>query len=375
MATFEAEIFSAGTWNGDEFTVADLEEIARNFETLKPLGLKPPLKFGHDDDQNLLGQDDGAPAIGWVDSLEVAGEKLIATFADVPELVAELIRANRYRRVSSEIYFRIKKDGKEIGKALKAVALLGADIPAVTNLQDLAAFLVESPATGSPGFSADHSRTVCFAVSENGSITDPKGTTMSDPTKDIQAAPPAPAAPQPPAVNATDEAELAELRKFKADAAENDRKRAVEDEARAIRKGQEEFGKQKTEMMKFVDDKISAGELEPRFRDEIEKEVEAQAENFTEDSKLTVPAAVFVESLSKKSGKLPGKETAADGGGDQSNDSDARADGEWSRKVRVFAAEKGMPYLDASRALRDADPEAFKAYTDSFTIIEAGRPN
>src|SRR3989304_8867047 len=60
----EAEIFSAGTWNGETFTPEDLEEIARNFELLREV-LSPPLKFGHDAEQTLLGQADGDPALGW----------------------------------------------------------------------------------------------------------------------------------------------------------------------------------------------------------------------------------------------------------------------------------------------------------------------
>ena len=139
----EAEIFSVGTWNGDTFTQADLEEIAANFEELKDL-IKPPLKLGHDE-QQVLDQEDGQPALGWVKSLRVAGDKLLAVFADVPAVVMEAIKAGRYRRISSEIFFNVRHGKKKHGKALKAVALLGADLPAVNNLEDLAVLLKQQP--------------------------------------------------------------------------------------------------------------------------------------------------------------------------------------------------------------------------------------
>ena len=138
--SIEAEIFSTGTWNGEVFAREDLEEIARNFVLLNDV-LKPPLKFGHDTDQTLLGQSDGDPALGWVEALRVDDDKLIATFAGVPELVQEAIREGLYRSVSAELYFDVRHEGRLLGKALKAVALLGADLPAVTNLGDLAAYL------------------------------------------------------------------------------------------------------------------------------------------------------------------------------------------------------------------------------------------
>ena len=97
--TLEAEIFAAGTWNGDKYTVADLEEIAANFERLQELH-HPPLKMGHDEEQKLLGQSDGDPALGWVSGLRVVGEKLLATFAERPDIVMKAIRAGRvYPRV------------------------------------------------------------------------------------------------------------------------------------------------------------------------------------------------------------------------------------------------------------------------------------
>jgi hypothetical protein len=131
----DVEIFATGQWNGDKYIDSDLEDIVRSFEETK-LMIKPYLKLGHDDDQ-LLAQRDGLPAIGWVDRLKKIGNKLIADFSNVPKKIYELIKAGAYRRISSEIFFNAKIDNKTYPKLLKAVSLLGGDTPAVQNLNDI----------------------------------------------------------------------------------------------------------------------------------------------------------------------------------------------------------------------------------------------
>jgi hypothetical protein len=84
-------------------------------------------------------QEDGYPAAGWVSSLKKVGNKLLASFVGVPKKIAELIEAGAYKKVSSEIYTAYEIAGKKYGKALKAVSLLGADIPAVKTLNDIVA--------------------------------------------------------------------------------------------------------------------------------------------------------------------------------------------------------------------------------------------
>ena len=131
------EIFATGVHNGDKFTDKDLEEMVRSFEEIKPT-LKPFLKLGHDEDQELV-QTDGMPAIGWIERLRKVGSKLVADFVRVPKKIYELIKIGAYRRISSEIFFNMKIGDKTFPRALRAVALLGADTPAVQNLDDIIA--------------------------------------------------------------------------------------------------------------------------------------------------------------------------------------------------------------------------------------------
>lgn len=131
------EIFSVGQWNGDVYTAEDLDEMVRAFNEMRDT-LKPALKLGHTDKQKLI-QQDGMPAAGWIGGLYRLGQKLVADFVDIPEKIFELIENKAYRKVSSEIYWNIDINGKQYRRMLSAVALLGADMPAVTNLRDILA--------------------------------------------------------------------------------------------------------------------------------------------------------------------------------------------------------------------------------------------
>lgn len=129
------EIFSAGTWNSDIYTIADLDKMVTAYNATKTK-IKPFLKLGHNEMQGLL-EADGLPAAGWIDNLRRVGEKLVADFVGVPKAIYELIKAGSYRTVSSEIYWNFALDGEKYPYLLKAVAILGADIPAVSCLKDI----------------------------------------------------------------------------------------------------------------------------------------------------------------------------------------------------------------------------------------------
>lgn len=122
------EIFATGTHNGDPYTVEDLDQMVA---AAKELDYRPSLKIGHTKDTP------GAPSFGWVKNLRRVGEKLYADFEDMHDSVVDAIRKRAYDTCSSEIYFNLKRGGKTFARALKAVALLGAEVPAVANLVPL----------------------------------------------------------------------------------------------------------------------------------------------------------------------------------------------------------------------------------------------
>jgi len=139
------EILAVGKWNGvpstKEYTKKDLDELVRSFKALssdEKLNYEPPLKLGHDEHQKLL-QKDGYPAAGWVKVLKRIGNKLVASFGEVPKKIGDIIKAGGYKKVSSEIYHDYAMGDYKFPLVLKAVALLGGDIPAVKTIADIQA--------------------------------------------------------------------------------------------------------------------------------------------------------------------------------------------------------------------------------------------
>lgn len=128
------EIFSVGIWNGDKYTIKDLDQMVEAFEQVD---FEPPLKLGHNSEQEKDLMKDGQPALGWVERIFRVGQKLVADFKEIPKAVFDAIESKSYKRVSSEIWFNYGSNGDKFPRVLKAVALLGADIPAVTNLKPI----------------------------------------------------------------------------------------------------------------------------------------------------------------------------------------------------------------------------------------------
>lgn len=143
MATFEVEVFAPGHWAKRDWTIAQLDEMVRNFSVLHPLGIKPPVKLGHTERQ-ILAQPDGQPALGWVTGLRRNLTKLVATVSHVPALITDLVKARRYSRLSAELYPAFQDSDMEknlrsgcSGCVLAGVSFLGADVPEVKTLEDL----------------------------------------------------------------------------------------------------------------------------------------------------------------------------------------------------------------------------------------------
>lgn len=144
------EIFAAGDWidsGGQKLscTTTDLDNLVRNFRAhTEPVHLK----VGHtSDDFNsrlavalnvppklLTGeQGKGQLSLGRMSALERHGDKLVASFENVPQAIADLIKGGQFSAVSVEL-----ENGKDAGGyILTGVALLGAELPAIDTLADI----------------------------------------------------------------------------------------------------------------------------------------------------------------------------------------------------------------------------------------------
>jgi hypothetical protein len=147
------EIFATGTWHGSggksTITEEDLDHIVESFEALgtQP-GFKPVVKLGHADAQKWFGQKSGSPALGFISKVWRDGNKILANLSNVPETIVDMIKKGRYHSVSIELFPRYEHAGKAYRNVLYAIALLGAELPAVKGLKELAASLFHESAEG-----------------------------------------------------------------------------------------------------------------------------------------------------------------------------------------------------------------------------------
>lgn len=135
--SLDAEIFAVGKWNGLSFTQNDLRMMEAAFNELGD-NMRVPLKLGHNSDQPMT---DGHPALGWVEKVWVAGDKLMARFVDMPKVLYDSIKKRLYRNVSVELDMDVQYKGADFPFVLTGVAVLGADIPAVNTLADLTTYM------------------------------------------------------------------------------------------------------------------------------------------------------------------------------------------------------------------------------------------
>lgn len=341
---FDVEAFAAGTWNGDKYTQEDLEDMVRNFDALKDT-VKPPVKLGHNESQLKDIMADGQPALGWVKSLRCVKDKIIATLTQVPEIVYKAIRSGRYKRVSSEIYWNYKQGGKVFNKVFAGLALLGADIPAVSSLKDLEAFLSQSMQDASFERVAAYS----FETDESGSqITDRKGDAeMSDDIKkyqdEIAALKSQVADLTPQAAEAlTYKAELEAIRKKDADA----RKASQENDLKTL-----------------CEQMVKDGKLPPACRDIL---VAFDRHSYSEDAGYSLPVSAVVEALKTFEKVIlktdeKGEEQKDKGGEEKPVFEEA------TEKAKAYMKEHKVGLGEAYRAIFSADADLYDRYLQAST--------
>jgi hypothetical protein len=339
MNKFDIEIFSAGTWNGDTFSARDLEDMARNFDELKEK-IKPPIKLGH---RQLEGQ----PALGWVESLRVLGEKLIASVADVPPIITEAIKRKLYRRVSPEIYFGYKDTTtkKRYNFVVSAVSLLGADIPAVKTLEDLTAFLSEMKPD------AERLMSYEFQFTENADDTIAiKGGSKAMEEKEFN-----------------EKLELAQKEADAKVAAETAAREKAEAELKAYKDEQEKQAREgKVASVKaFCENLVKTGKMTPAVRDTIFPKDKEGLVEFSEAGEPTIPFSVlkdYAESLQAvkfgEVGSAADDEKKDEAGLDPSAILDKRA-------RELVAAKKAGNYSEACKKVLSDDPAFAKEYSAS----------
>ena len=245
------EIFSVGTWKGRAFSTSDLDEISRNYESLKA-SLKPPMVLGHDEEQAIL-KSSGLPAAGWATRVYREGDKLKADFESVPESIINAVRARKYRTVSVELYNSFSYENRKYGLTLRRIALLGAEIPEVKNLRDIEAMSEKNPWTSFASSDADFifytEKDKEDAMSDENKVT----LTAEELQKKVDAA-----------VASALTAGRAEMEK---QFAEQLKARDTKIEGLSIALASTEAEKRRERFSSFVDKHIEAGRVPPRWKE------------------------------------------------------------------------------------------------------------
>ncbi len=327
----KVEVFSVGKWNGIDFDVSDLQLISAAFDKLKE-NHKVPLKFGHNDDQPFT---DGQPALGWVDSLEVDGEKLVANMTDVPDVVFNAVQNKLYRHVSIELDFGVSYKGDHYPFVLSGIALLGADIPAVNNIGDLTKYMARK---------LDSTKRAAFTA-----ITHKQKFKVGDPMdmKEMQA--------KLEAMEkklADKDSQLADLAadKAKFERSTTDLTAKVKLQEEAAKKAH--FERKKTELTDAAEALVKEGKIAPAQR-------EAFMAQYKEDDSV-------IESMEQNL-KVLGMFTKTNEGGEQGNNSDKKEQGKnpaevlFSR-IRKHQADKGVNFKQARDAVMAADSDLAREY-------------
>ena len=132
MTLRKIHVFRAGpqiSSNGMEktFTQKDLQEVVESYE---PDVHEAPLVIGHS------GDNDSAPAYGWVKGFERDGDDLYAK-VDTTAPMDNLLKNKHYKKVSISLYSPKSKVNPHKGKwSARHLAMLGASPPAIKGLSD-----------------------------------------------------------------------------------------------------------------------------------------------------------------------------------------------------------------------------------------------
>jgi cation transport regulator len=339
----EFEVFSAGIHDGDVYTEKDLDDITRNFAELKT-DIKPPLKFGH---RNRMHISDGQPALGWATELKRVGQKLIAKFSHIPEVVYHAIKKKLYSRISSEILWDFKYKGKNYSRVFWAAGLLGQDIPIVKDLADLQAFMSRStPPDNVDGGSFGALKVCEFAYDDDGTTLKLHGgETMTDQEKkDLEAK------------LAT---EKAAREKAEADAKKYSEQLDARKAEDAARKKAECIAEIKT----FCEQMVKDGRMLPAGRDIIAGGLDSNLHVYSEDTGFGLSFDQFKKYAELQGKVLPLGENAKGGKAGTGQEFDTAGE-ELDAKAKKYSRDHKVSYSDAISAVMAEDKDLAERYAN-----------
>ena len=304
-----------------KFTPEDIAQISKTTnKLLVDKKIKPKLKLGHSTKQILEGQTDGDPSLGKAKNFAVEGDKVISDFIDMPEIVHEAIQKGLYSDISAELDF-----SKELGSwFIKAVSLLGADLPAVKSLDDLKLYLSEIDSTDNE---------IKF--------TSPLINIIKDNKMDV-------------------EKRLAELEAELIKSKSQNETDKIKIMAFSEQQKESKFEVAKDAILKPYQEDVKQGTLPPAILSKLESELISQKADFSEN--LNVSPGLTRE-IAQSYTKLNKKETA---GNEEDEETASFSDPseEVQKEVYKVMASGNMDYLAASEVVFSANPKLAEKYNE-----------
>ena len=334
------EIFDKGTWNGAKFVSEDLSEIVVNTNALISSGKikQPSIKLGHSTNQILKGQTDGDPSLGHLENIRLSESgKIVADFIGVPDILVKAIEKGLYKQVSSELTFF-----KAFGWVVTAVAVLGADIPAVKTLEDLNNFMSDDFILN-PVSQENQNQTLLFSTPVLIS-TETNEDIMSDELK-----------------KQLDEQKSAYEKLMSEKLRLEEQNKNFHEEKKTMI-----FSEKKNEILAQFKDDVKSGKIQPSLYEKIGNHIEQQKLTFSENSEITLSVELVREIANAFSDKLPKAETATE----ESQDEDINPIDALENAISKVQIETGKNYSEASDFVMESQPGIFKKYNEYISQLQ-----
>jgi hypothetical protein len=332
----DVEVFEVGTWNHMKFSETDIDDIVKNTNDLiSKKKHQAPIKLGHTKNQ-ILAQQDGQPALGWLHNFRKKGTKLIADFKNVPDIVMEAIKKKLYIQVSIELNHIAR-----FGWYARGLALLGADLPAVHTLEDLTIYFSDKKQR-----LGTTDAFLCFSepyIKKDFKMDNIKTNELEEENKKLKSL-------------------MGEL---------NDKikKLDFEKKEQAVKESKLAFTSAKGLFLESYKKEMGNGKLTPVFFHKLEKEIDNQEVNFSKDSGFTVSTELLKELPKAYVDSGVGEETSNQ---DFSNDgNDQRIDEIVAEKATKLMLEKNISYTEASALVFSSDKKLSKRYNDFTMTVSA----
>lgn len=344
------EIFAVGSWKGSKqitVTSDDLDAMVNSFTELsaKVPGYKPMLKLGHTDQQKYFGQKNGAPNLGIIERIWREGDKILADFGNVPDALLALVEKGRHNAVSIEMYPKVEHGGQTFSNVLTAVALLGAELPAVKGLKELAEslFAEETLVFGEGVLTFQQETETVFTQEQvDALIAAAVGKAKDEAKAEFNA--------EKTALTARVEAAETEATKFKGE--RDTAQKALFDYEQSATKA---------EITRLVEDAVKAGSILPKDKDKMIALGESMTNKVKFGDKEVSGAEAFAELIGSLGKKVDLSEQGR-GSQEQAANAGLEVDKRARAKISAAGGEAKLSYSDARRIVLDEDPDLKERY-------------